>query len=1053
MFKGNAISSISAGHYFFITPLAKYGLAVMSNQDFPEVALAGGVPSIISDNSTQDSTLNFLNAAYTLNFTYEEPNDDGSVTSTSVSVSEALSYIEYVDGTEYSTRTSTVSGLEKTIRKIQNSRYGCLKSGSGANAIKLFFHKKHQERIDRVPSFKGSTLITAHPRRQSGAKYAFKPSLVYEDVGVYVGQTNMSETHYASMVSAPLRLIFNHNQGVWETNSSFLCTLLEDIDGATILSAGLTKDNLSGKSSSDFYGADASIRMWDYTTGLAAPLAVQAGNPRSFGPNLVKYGGSTRVEKIRVVNRTTQLFSQGEIALVQQMGGENILIKIAGDGVIQERPPDFKGPWLFAKFLASSDEYFRYSDGDRAFAGDEIIDYVKSKLDDTYTGTRTLSPYWQETVSSTLNNALGRINVSIGTDASPETALDGVSTQDVKLFWGPLFSAGMSRNAVDEDGNVTKDRFQMPAEVYALGPFKNSKGEYDGSPTENCRQLLSDINSKSGNTLWNSLSIGSNWLYTGVTVDADGNETVTSPNLKPVDPNIIQFSFLSADLYGHLDSQTQTTNITRNVPKKSRNFYQNAATLSGLAAGTALFDSTFTAVTPSIQAAWEHIYDSVPSSYTGPKYDAYIQKKPNDSPKGSYDFFGEDPDYQGANAAGLTCARRLVFKEGAWNLNVDTEQVIGTQGVFYGGGGGGSISITILPFIGGWVNDTRGQTISGTTVVWGNSLNRLESFGTGALHVQVWDGWPREDMLWLAQYAQPLHFNPTYDSSIPATKTYTLESWNIADEKYEEVDIEVDNLRSPVDYRVPTLGYSYLYSGDNTYKVIYGNAPDGNEASVGPITGTLRPKHLWNVKTGRRRAFVTKYGLKYDKLTVGYGSYTVINKGEGFQQDQEVPIRNGAVAVVSVDADGGITGLSYKSAVLSVPANNNAGELTYNYLLRGEDVDPEGFPYTLQLSPGGGGENAEIQFNGYIWEKPSWDYGPKDQTGMTRVSLPSGSGQKRVVGTKTTSIGVNSNYESMYPGEYEIFAYCHNDIGIFLHFDPDTTTGFQMHNFIKATFS
>jgi hypothetical protein len=84
---------------------------------------------------------------------------------------------------------------------------------------------------------------------------------------------------------------------------------------------------------------------------------------------------------------------------------------------------------------------------------------------------------------------------------------------------------------------------------------------------------------------------------------------------------------------------------------------------------------------------------------------------------------------------------------------------------------------------------------------------------------------------------------------------------------------------------------------------------------------------------------------------------------------------------------------------------------------------------------------------------------------MTRVSLPSTNGQRRVYGTRSVSISVEDNgqdnlqnevtesYTYKRPGYYEVFTYCHNDIGIALHEDPDATTGYQMHNYITVTFS
>ena len=1071
MFQGNALSSIDAGHYFYIGALAADGFGVMTNYDMQYIKGKAGLPSVL-ESATEDTTLGFLygSSGYSPSFTYTEYNSDGSYTDKSVTQSEIQSYITHCDEKSYNDRTGTVTGIEKTIRKIQASKYGCLKSGSGDNVIKIYFHKKHYERIDRVPSFKGSTLFTAHPRRQSGAKYAFKQSHVNEEVGVYVGKTNISESNYASMVSAPLRLIYNHNQGVWETSSSFLCTLLEPIDGAQILSGGLSKDNLENRTSSEFYGADAASRMWDFNTGLAAPLSVHDNNPRYFGPNLIKFNGSTNVEKIRVVNRTTANFDQGEIALVQQMNGENVLIKMGGEGVVTERPPSYYGPWLFAKFLASSDEYFMKSDGNRIFAGDEVIDFILDRA--AGTNTNTLNGYYQETISSTLAGALGdRLNVSVGTPGNESVVLDDVDTDSIKLFWGPLFSAGMTRDEKDENGTVTRSKFQMPAETYALGPFTNDDGEYDGSPTEDCVTLLNKINNYTS-TMFTELvnhMYSTKWKYTGI--DPNTGE-VTSPNLKPVDPNIIQFSFLSADLYGHMDVNTRITDMSltsmasKTKAKDARNFYDSAAQLTGLAAGTPLFDSTFPAISATNPKAWEHIYTSAPTSYTGPKYDAYVSSQPKDKPQGAYDFFGDnDNDFCGANAVGLTCGRRLVYKKGAWTLNVDTEQVFGTQGEFYGGGGGGGITLTILPFIGGWVNDTRGRSISGTTVAWGSSLDRLESFGTGALHVQVWDGWPREYTLWLAQYAQPLHFNPGINlAEDQDTTSFTVDSWNISEAKYEEVNITVDNIRSTLDYRVPTYVH-YVTHADGSDRLVYNQGQDGTEAAVGNLVGKLRPKKYWKVATHRRNQFVTKYGYKYNMRTVGLSSGTVADAGTGFQVDDVVQLGDLIfIKVTAVTGDGGISTFQFvdtgdsdapKGYALVVPdRSENSGFKTYNYKLRGANLDPESFPIELNVPNATGGDSATIKFSTpYIWDRPMWDYGPKAQSPMTRASLNSGSGQKRVTGYRSVQIGVTSNEESPYPGEYEIFTYCHNDIGIFLHREPGSTTGYQMHNYIKATFS
>lgn len=1098
MFEGNAISTVYSGYYFYVAALQKYGLAVFSLDDFnvfraKQISLGDDFDFVDFEDVWGLLASDKIGVS---SFYYEEPDGiKGEFKKTVITSDEIEELIDYTKDTKYEDRKSDVSTKEKTIRKIQNSPDGCiigeLASGSSSkgtnSAVRIYFHKRHLERKDRVPSLKSTTLFTAHPRRHSGAKYAYKQSKNIDETGAYVGYVNITEEDYASMVSAPLKLIYNHNQGVWESAGAFLGMVLEDIDGAELVAPNVDPDTLSSKSPNDFYGDNAEENMSNHTTGLVMPLATQDNNPHAFGPNFIKTGvdgegkNEYRIEKIRGVNRTSSNFTKGEIVLVQPVDGENILVKFAGDAVIVERPPKWEGNWEFAKFIASSDDYFRLTNGDR-IKEDEIPDLIWRKIYSNGDNRLLSLGYFQDSIFyqtsqnfpgghlSGTKDAWGgvdkRVNTTIGAGNSLDVALDSITSSQIPIFWGPVFTQGYRQSKVVLLNGEERRTEQIPAEIATMGTRENG-----GSPIFDYNAVLLAINGSSYTDLYNSR----NTLLTRAL------KNVTHENgyaLKPSNENQIQFSFLSAELCGHLDKNCQATLITKNLfnaTKRCRDFYNGIANFSGLPAGTNLFGNyPFGNIAMTNQQAWEHLYSEAPSeSYSGPKYDCYITKADDwNRPQGSYEMFGgsQNPGFSGANAVGLTAARRKLYKSGSFDLSAETTQTFGTQGVFFGGGGGGGINVTILGGLFAWSTDTRGKTIQGTTVVWGSASDSIYSFGTGALHVDVWDGWPREDTAWLPQYACPVHFNP--NKAIPSSKIVKVNSWNSSKSEYEEVDIYVDPLELDIDYRVPTYG-----TKDPEGRVIYNTEPDGTEVEENTkiySNTAIRPEIYWVTNYSRRGKLVTGYGYFWDKMVIGVdkSSITIKSPGKTYSVNDVILCKNNIVIkVTSVNGEGGITG-----ATVARSSDTNNSDLSKPRTLKhpingdsdwdeiGEGLLPSSFPLTIRVPSQGA--QAEITFaNGLCAKIPQCDHPPKRRSQMTRISLPSTNGQRRVYGAKTSNISVESNtgnqlendvtkaYSFKYPGSYEVFTYCHNDIGIAIHAEPDLTTGIQMHNYITVTFS
>lgn len=1125
MFEGNAISTKDSGHYFYIAALQKYGLAVMSADDYESFKTRpikiGGTDEGSSnygedfvydvDFSIYDDIWGFLAGwVGATTWKYDEAQSDGSFVSITITVADIKELIEHTQNTTYQERRDDVTGLEKKIRKIQNSTYGCIysltsdgsKSIGTGNSVRIYFHKRHNERKDRVPAFKATTLFSAHPRRHSGARYAHKQSKLtsntLDEHAANVGYVNITEGDYSSMVAAPLKLIYNHNLGVWETGGAFLVAILEDIDGAEIIASDLDTGNLENREPKDFYGSTKENDMSNFTTGLASPVQVHNKNPYAFGPNFIRTGESHneetnsssteyRIEKIRVVNRSANNFTRGEVAIAHPIDGENILVKL-GEAVVEVRPPAWDGQWEFGKFLASSDDWFRCFNGD-IIKETEMPEFIWRKIYAALTETRSLANgFFQDTIFNQTGGGIpggnltghdhawggtpdpqkthvGRVNTSIGVGDSTNVALDSIEAKDIPIFWGPVFPLGYKKSKVTIDGKSYPTE-QLPAEIATLGIRPSG-----GSPIYDYKKVLEAINIGSALEM---RSAGHSFLSLGISQGSAGLA------LTPSNQNQIQFSFLSAELYGHKDQNTEIIDaISNNSQKRGRNFYANVANHTGYPKGTDLFgDHTFTTIAGTVEEAYGHLYNDAPAGYAGPKYDAYVTKEaPFYKPNGSYVFFGDDGPFLGAGAVGLTAARRRLYKKGGFDLNVDTSQTFGTQGVFYGGGGLQGPQVSILGGMFAWSSDPGGRVISGTTHVWGSASDSIYSFGTGAVHIDVWDGWPREDMAWLPQYATPIHFNPGGEST--TTEEKTVSNWDGT--KYIDYIINVTPISSDVDYRVPTYGNKVDYTPANSDSVLkkwkYGEGKDGQTVEEDDkiySSTVLRPEAYWNASTHRREKLLTGYGYFYDKTIIGVdkASKFINTAGTDYTIGDILAGEKGVIIkVTAVDGDGGITEFDIakskdvntttfsKKRTLKHPID---GDSDWDEI--GEDFEPQNFPAIMTLDSQGDG--ATIGFsNGLVQSRPMCDHPPQRRSSMTRVSLPSTNGQRRVYGVRSVSISVEDNgvdslenevtdsYEYKYPGQYEVFTYCHNDIGIALHEEPDATTGYQMHNYITVTFS
>ena len=404
-----------------------------------------------------------------------------------------------------------------------------------------------------------------------------------------------------------------------------------------------------------------------------------------------------------------------------------------------------------------------------------------------------------------------------------------------------------------------------------------------------------------------------------------------------------------------------------------------------------------------------------------------------------------------------------------WTLGAEVDQTFGMKGRFFGGGGGGGITTTIIGAIMAFSNDNRGRTVQGSVPMWGsNKGDSIDSFGTAACHIQVWDAWPDEDTTWIPQYMCALHFNPSLDRTKDPNKdtTVTVKNYNSAtknsngDWEIEPTDYTIQ-IKKPslVSYRVPTYGEEKTITYTNLKGDIveqkyrsYGHGNDGELVPTGPLSGKfkLRPENLWVTDTSREGKLVTKHGYHWLKTVIGLhnSNATVKDKEDGFKdgKDNMYTVGRG-----DKQARFYIDGGSIKFDEIEWSSNSNE---KIKEKVRGEGYLPSDIPLSTTVRDSNG-KKATVTFNDlYVYNKHYHDVGPRARSALTRVTMSSGGGTERAFGASSSSILVEGNKKgaatdlTLYSGQYEIFVYVHNDVGFVWHNPPETTTGYATAQFI-----
>ena len=512
-----------------------------------------------------------------------------------LTTSQIDSYITYVENTSLESRESdSNAATERIIEEINNSQYGYIEGDNSADRsqkIKIYLQENKtdsKKSNNNTLGLRTDIGFVGVPKTVAGTPYSASLTNKTGQTGTFEGGDILHDPKNA--IAGELDLNYNPNTGKFEASSTFLAKLLTDVEPVEISDIALDTNNIQGRTASDFYGRNAPNKMSSFKTGTAAPVGMNNKNPHCFGPHIVKCKTSSKVETIRVVNRSNISFKRGEIVTVHKIDGEFIIGKYTSDNIVQLPPRP--GRWIFSQFYADSDEYFRTMVlppliARPSITPEEVIQLYRKKYYYAYStfmsnepvGNNydnswvegTIFPYYpwevfdliqetqaevgddgEVTTPSQLLTFFNKINVTIPPQGQTGGQFDQIY---YPLFWGPMFPGGMT-NVVNRltsprsgPNNRWKCNFTDKNEVPAFAAMPNNLAQYSV-------ELIRKFNQEQAHlSYWPYGHLNmSNVNYPFYPNYRSDYPVYGSGFVQPNDPLTIQFSLLSAELVGASDT-------------------------------------------------------------------------------------------------------------------------------------------------------------------------------------------------------------------------------------------------------------------------------------------------------------------------------------------------------------------------------------------------------------------------------------------------------------------------------------------------------------------
>jgi hypothetical protein len=636
--------------------------------------------------------------------------------------------------------------------------------------------------------------------------------------------------------------------------------------------------------------------------------------------------------------------------------------------------------------------------------------------------------------------------------------------EEIPLFWGPVYLDGVTdiiynNNPLPEYTGPDKN-FSQICEFFKLPTSSDNNDILSSFPASDNRdnEQLLHVPAECVSKFINPYSVFIGWPLLG-----SENFTIYTPHVPapyygtstPKSKNRIQFSPLQAEFAGGDDILSKFATDTI-----SRNFYDIVRRLINKRTGTGLiipsnFNGSLMGKTYERSSALGYFeanrfisltdlndtkeptcgliydisqYNALPAFKTI-RYQCYVAQQPIDTglvgaPRLFRDGFSSSA--VGAQCVGIISAKNTISKSGGGKINYSLVQDFGlnqqrtstvaqntfslVMGIAFGGSSGG---------------------IQTGVPQWGSNTDTIDSFGTTALHVKIYDYWPEEQTLFDPRYFGVLHFNSgSYWNTESLNNTLAI----VAGETTQQTQQRIENSKK-LDLPIPT------YSNDNIVKV--GELINRNT--------TFKPKNQWQLNPIRRGALLTGGGFSYKYHVVGLSDdYAKLSGGTGFTSSFEhiIPSRNLKMTIL-VDS-GSVVGIKFEKDTFGndmrgddfLPSDFNTSFPKYdeNGNINGTTGD-KGFVLNFR-SPTPNGKQASIGFeNGICWLKIAKDLPPVQHGPITRLTSSSKRGEGFIEETRDTSLDLGSNSS----GKYDCFYHFHNDITHTLILAQPFTAGFAQY--------
>lgn len=666
---------------------------------------------------------------------------------------------------------------------------------------------------------------------------------------------------------------------------------------------------------------------------------------------------------------------------------------------------------------------------------------------------------------------------------------------DIYPFWGPVFTEGyraISNSTAslyyDSGGALLNNNTPLyvnleNASGIDITNFNNDSKNFPAEATSkiiditSTRDSIANLGSRNSNSVRNSI------IYTPYY----RSSTISTKH--------IQFIPLTDNLVGHTDVFTSLITIDG----AERNFYNQTYGFNGL-----IFNLNDGNLHGNIAERNNHISSLFGGKITNPTcvtqnygnidvskapklkeliipYDCFVKRPPTKVALGAPRYFSDGDPYTGANCVGIIAGMCKIAKPGGGSINFEVKQHVGLVAEL----------VDIVPVVDGTVTlplqglPSFGGSSGGVSYdspQWGSSDDAIDSFGTTALHVRIFDEWPEQDTYYDPRYFSVLHFNPTptgykdtfgsFARNDPAGLSVSEVNEKYQDPEnlylqaygfdvpesvgrnyisYEERPRSIDKVESTVDIRVPTLDKAVLLNprtlGNINKEDVGIVLPPGEK--INRYTA-LRPENEWRVNPIRRGQLLTGGGFLYAYSVIGLninnGIFT--NAGTGFVENSEIQCDKGVVVYIKKVSDDGLNSIAeceftkestieyFKNAGLRETANgegfvssdfaSSETERGTTEFIDGDEVLTRCYKLTI---PSPDGDSATIEFTeGIVWSKIGYDAPPKEHVPITRISVGSKRGQIGRTSDLSVQQTVTLTVDPNDTGEYRLFTFFHNDI-------------------------